>query len=102
MVMYTLLYLKWITKNVQLSTDNSTQCYVTVRMGGRVWGRMSKSESVSHSVCLTLGREYLGRCSRVFFWSDGVVLCLDGGCDDMSVEISQNSPACIVGAFYFM
>lgn len=49
-----------------------------------------------------LVREYLGHCTRVFFWNDGVVLCLDGGCDDMSVEISQNSPACIVGAFYFM
>ena len=33
--MYTLLYLKWITKKVLLhSTGNSGQCYVTAWMGG--------------------------------------------------------------------
>lgn len=48
------------------------------------------------------GKRIPGRLHQSPFWSDGVVLCLDGGCDDMSVEISQNSPACIVGAFYFM
>lgn len=48
------------------------------------------------------GKRIPGRLHQGLFWSDGVVLCLDGGCDDMSVEISQNSPACIVGAFYFM
>ena len=34
-VMYTLLYLKWITnKNLLYSTGNSTQCYVAAWMGG--------------------------------------------------------------------
>jgi len=35
-VMYTLLYLKWITnKNLLYSTQNSAQCYVPAWMG---WG----------------------------------------------------------------
>ena len=39
-VMYTLLYLKWITnKNLLYSTCNSTQCYVPAWMGW-VWGTM--------------------------------------------------------------
>src|SRR5574337_463747 len=39
-VMYTLLYLKWITnKDLLYSTCNSTQCYVPAWMG-RVWGTM--------------------------------------------------------------
>ena len=34
-VMYTLLYLKWITnKNLLYSTGNSAQCYVAAWMGG--------------------------------------------------------------------
>ena len=34
-VMYTLLYLKWITnKNLLCSTWNSAQCYVAAWMGG--------------------------------------------------------------------
>ena len=40
MVMYTPLYLNWITKKVLLySIGNSAQHYVTAWMGG-VWGRM--------------------------------------------------------------
>ena len=51
MVMYTLLYLKWITnKNALLSTDSSTQCDVAARMGGGFRGRMPQCESASHSV----------------------------------------------------
>ena len=39
-VMYTVLYLKWITnKNLLYSTCNSTQCYVPAWMG-QVWGTM--------------------------------------------------------------
>ena len=47
--MYTLLCFRWVTKNVQLSTESSTQCYVAAQMRGGVW-RMSMSESVSQSV----------------------------------------------------
>ena len=36
-VMYTLLYLKWITnKNLWYSTQNSVQCYVPAWMAGYV------------------------------------------------------------------
>ena len=36
MVMYTLLYLKWITnKDLLYNTWNSTQCYVEAWMGGQ-------------------------------------------------------------------
>ena len=39
MVMYTLLYLKWITKKDFLySTGNSAQCYVAGWMGGEFRG----------------------------------------------------------------
>ena len=35
MVMYTLLYLKWVTnKDLLYSTGNSAQCYVAAWMGG--------------------------------------------------------------------
>ena len=35
MVMYTLLYLKWITnKDLVHSTGNSAQCYIATWMGG--------------------------------------------------------------------
>ena len=38
-VMYTLLYLKWITnKNLSYSTWNSAQCYVPAWMGGGFGG----------------------------------------------------------------
>ena len=39
MDMYTLLYLKWITKEDLLySTGNSAQCYVAAWMGGKFGG----------------------------------------------------------------
>ena len=39
MAMYTLLYLKWITKKDLLySTGNSAQCYVAAWMGGEFGG----------------------------------------------------------------
>ena len=39
MVMYTLLYLKWITNKALLSsTGNSAQCYVASWMGGELGG----------------------------------------------------------------
>ena len=39
MVMYTLLYLKWITnKDLLYSTGNSAQCYVAAWMGGEFGG----------------------------------------------------------------
>ena len=38
-VMYTLLYLKWITnKDLLYSTQNSAQCYVEAWMGGAFGG----------------------------------------------------------------
>ena len=40
-VVYTRLYLKWITnKDLLYITWNSAQCYVAAWMGGGVWGRM--------------------------------------------------------------
>ena len=39
MVMYTLLYLKWVTnKDLLYSTGNSAQCYVAAWMGGEFRG----------------------------------------------------------------
>ena len=39
MVMYTLLYLKWITnKDLLYSTGNSAQCYVAAWRGGEFGG----------------------------------------------------------------
>ena len=38
MDMYTLLYLKWITKSLLYSTENSAQWYVADRMGGEYAG----------------------------------------------------------------
>ena len=39
MVMYTLLYLKWITnKDLLYSAGNSAQCYVAAWMGGEFGG----------------------------------------------------------------
>ena len=39
MVMYTLLYLKWITnKDLLYSTGNSAQCYVAAWIGGEFVG----------------------------------------------------------------
>ena len=41
MDMYTLLYLKWMTKKgVPYSTGHSAKCYVAVWGGRGVWGRM--------------------------------------------------------------
>ena len=38
-VMYTLLYLKWVTnKDLLQSTGNSAQCYVAAWMGGQFGG----------------------------------------------------------------
>ena len=46
-VMYTLLYLKWITnKDLQYSTDNPAQCHVVAWMGGGLraeWIRAAES-----------------------------------------------------------
>ena len=54
MVMYTLLYSKWIINKDQLySTWNSTQCYVPAWMGGGIWGRMDTCICVAESLrCL--------------------------------------------------
>ena len=39
MGVYTQLYLKWITNEIQLySTDNSAQCYMAAWMGGEFGG----------------------------------------------------------------
>ena len=48
-VLYTLLYLKWITcKDLLYSTGNSAQCCVPAWIGSRVWGRMNmKVKSLS-------------------------------------------------------
>ena len=41
MDMYTLLYLKWMTKmGVPYSTGHSAKCFVAVWGGRGVWGRM--------------------------------------------------------------
>ena len=40
-VMYTLLYLKWITnKNLLYSTWNAAQCYMAAWMGGEFGGEV--------------------------------------------------------------
>jgi len=36
---YTLLYLKWITKDLLYSTRNSAQCYAAAWMGGECGGK---------------------------------------------------------------
>ena len=52
MVMYTLLYLKWITKKDLLwSTWNSAQCYMSASMWGRGWGRMDTCLCMVESLC---------------------------------------------------
>ena len=49
-VMYTLLYLNWIThKNLLYTTWNSAQCYVTTWMRG-VWGRMGTCICMAESL----------------------------------------------------
>ena len=54
-VMYTLLYLKWITnKGLLYSTWNSAQCYVPAWMvggGGVVWGRMDTRICLAEFLC---------------------------------------------------
>ena len=47
--MYTLLYLKWITKKDLLySTGNSAQCYVAAWMGREFGGEFVVVQSLSH------------------------------------------------------
>ena len=54
-VMYTLLYLKWVTnQNLLYSTQNSAQCYVPVWMDGRYWRRVD--------ICIYIAEESL-HCS---------------------------------------
>ena len=51
MDMYTLLYLKWITKKDLLySTGNSAQCYVAAWMGGKFWGEWIPCICVTESL----------------------------------------------------
>ena len=50
-VIYTLLYLKWITNiNLLYSTENSAQCYMPASMGGGFWGRMDTCICMSESL----------------------------------------------------
>ena len=50
-VMYTLLYLKWITnKDLSSSTWNSAQCYMPSLDGRGVWGRMDTCICVAESL----------------------------------------------------
>ena len=52
MVMYTLLYLKWVTNKYLLySTWNSVQCYVSAWMGREFEGRMDTYMYISKSLC---------------------------------------------------
>ena len=49
MDIYTLLYLKWITKKVQLyRTENSAQCYVPAWMGGECEGEWIHAYAFMH------------------------------------------------------
>ena len=50
-VMYTLLYLRWITnKDLMYNTRISTQFYVPVQMAGEVWGRTDTSMCMAESL----------------------------------------------------
>ena len=50
-VVYTLLYLKWITnKDLLHSTGNSAKCYVPAWMGKGVWGRMDTCVCMAESL----------------------------------------------------
>ena len=52
MLMYTLLYLKWIAnKDLLHSTGNSAQCYVASWMGGESGGRMDTYIHMAESLC---------------------------------------------------
>ena len=95
--MYTLLCFRWVTKNVQLSTESSTQCYVAAQMRGGVW-RMSMSESVSQSVSDSLVTPWtvahqaplsMG-FSRQEYWS-GLTFSSPGDLPDLGIE--PGSPA---------
>ena len=95
--MYTLLCFRWVTKNVQLSTESSTQCYVAAQMRGGVW-RMSTSESVSQSVSDSLVTPWtvahqaplsMG-FSRQEYWS-GLTFSSPGDLPDLGIE--PGSPA---------
>ena len=52
MDMYTLLYLKWINKDLLWSTGNFTQCYVAAWMGGEFGGESVQFSSVLNHVLL--------------------------------------------------
>ena len=50
-IMYTLLYLKWITnKNLLYSTWNSAQCYTPAWMGAGIWGRIDTCIPMAESL----------------------------------------------------
>ena len=50
-VVYTLLYLKWITnKDLSHSTGNSAKCYVPAWMEKGVWGRMDTCVRMAESL----------------------------------------------------
>ena len=50
--MYTLVYVKWITKKDLLySTENSAQCYVAGWMGWEFWGRIDICIRRAESLC---------------------------------------------------
>ena len=52
MAMYTLLYLKWITKrNLLYCTENSAQCYVAAWMGGEFGGGMDTCICMADFLC---------------------------------------------------
>ena len=52
MLMYTLLYLKWIAnKDLLHSTGNSAQCYVASWMGGESGGRMDTWIGMTEFLC---------------------------------------------------
>ena len=58
--MYTLLYFKWINKDLLYSTGNSAQCYVAAWMGGEFGGEscsVAKSFPILYSPmdCCTAG-----------------------------------------------
>ena len=73
MDMYTQLYLKWITNEVQLySTDNSAQCYVAAQMGGKFGGEwthlyMAESFCCSSEMITTLLICYILIQNKKFF-----------------------------------
>ena len=68
MVIYTLLYLKWITnKDLLYSTWNSAQCYVAAWMGGEFGG-----EWIHVYIWLSPFPVHLNYCSIVNWLSDQI------------------------------